>query len=452
MRRCFETLLLCLVLVSSIFGQCPYNNSLYINLPPVCPGTNTGNCFWGGEYGTVSVTAGNQYIFSTCGDPSFDTQLTLYDNAGVNVLGFNDDFCGLQSQITWTATYTGIVNILVDEYPCLSNMTCVDLSITCLPPGGGGNGCNPNTTICQSGVAGPFTFGPPGQDPVNCLDWFAASQFAYIMLYITQPGALSMLIDGNGATGFLDVAVYNIPNGQAPCDAILNQANLIGCNYAQFSDGCNQFGNSFPCGSSIPSPNVSAGQELMIIVEDWLDGESNTFTLSLGPAPSAQSGTANATILPAGPFCVNGAAVQLNAVDMGGNWSGNGVSPTGIFNPATAGVGTTSVFYSIGSGICNTTNTAQIEVFNTPPVSPSNSGPYCQGETIELTTQNVPGAIYTWSGTNFSSNLQSPVIPNAATNATGIYMVNVSVDDCSATGVTTVTVSPAPDSGPIFHD
>jgi hypothetical protein len=448
--------LLCITLASSMFGQCPFNNVPYLDLTPTCPGTNTGLCFWGGDYATVSVTAGNQYIFSTCGDPSFDTQLTLYDNTGFNVLDFNDDFCGLQSQITWTATYSGVVYILLDEYPCLSNLTCITLTVTCLPEGGGnggGDGCNPNTTICQTGVAGPFTFSIPGPDPVNCLDWFATSQFAYIMLYITQPGALNMLIDGNGATGFLDVAVYNIPNGQAPCDAILNQANLIGCNYAQFSDGCNQFGNSFPCGSSIPSPNVVAGQELMIIVEDWLDGESNTFTLSLGPAPSAQSGTANATILPSGPFCINAAPIQLFAVDMGGLWSGNGVSPEGIFSPAAAGLGSTSISYSIGAGICNTSSSSTVNVFNAPPATPLNGGPYCVGETINLSTLSVPNAAYFWTGPNlFSSGSQNPNILNPQVNASGVYTLTVSVDGCSASGTTNVTVAPAPVSGQIFHD
>ena len=293
----------------------------------------------------------------------------------------------------------------------------------------------------------------PGPDPVNCLDWFATSQFAYIMLYITQPGALNMLIDGNGATGFLDVAVYNIPNGQAPCDAILNQANLIGCNYAQFSDGCNQFGNSFPCGSSIPSPNVVAGQELMIIVEDWLDGESNTFTLSLGPAPSAQSGTANATILPSGPFCINAAPIQLFAGDMGGLWSGNGVSPEGIFSPAAAGLGSTSISYSIGAGICNTSSSSTVNVFNAPPATPLNGGPYCVGETINLSTLSVPNAAYFWTGPNlFSSGSQNPNILNSQVNASGVYTLTVSVDGCSASGTTNVTVAPAPVSGQIFHD
>ena len=452
MKSFIHTALFSLLLPFTAWSQCPFDNAYYLTLSPPCPGTSTATCLFGGEYVEVNVVAGNIYTFSTCGQLAFDSEITVYDNSATTVLAYNDDFCGLQSEVTWTATYTGIVNVMLDQFPCTTNFSCMNLSVSCNLPSGSGSGCNTNTTICQQGVAGPFGFSTPGPDPGNCLDWFANSQYTYIILYITQSGPLNLLIQGNAPSGFLDVAIYNIPSGQSPCNAILNPINLIGCNYALFSDGCNQFGNAFPCGSSVPSPNVLAGQELMIIVEDWLNGASSTFTLQLGPPPNAQTGAANPTILTTGPFCINSAAVQLNAVDMGGNWSGIGVSPTGIFNPAAAGVGTTSVFYSIGSGICNATNTAQIEVFNTPPVSPSNSGPYCQGETIELTTQNVPGAIYTWSGFNFSSNLQSPVIPNAATNATGIYTVNVSVDGCSANGVTTVTVSPAPDSGPIFHD
>ncbi len=452
MNTIIRSALFTLLLPLAALAQCPFDNSYYLTLSPSCPGTSTATCVFGGEYVEVNVVAGNVYTFSTCGGLAFDTEITVYDNTGTIVLGYNDDFCGLQSEVTWTASYTGIVNVMLDQFPCTSNFSCMNLAVTCNPQGGSGNGCNTNTTICQAGVAGPFGFSTPGPDPGNCLDWFATSQFTYIILYITQSGPLNLLIQGDVPSGFLDVAIYNIPAGQTPCNAILNPANLLGCNYALFSDGCNQFGTDFPCGSSVPSPNVVAGQELMIIVEDWLDGASSTFTLQLGPPPNAQTGAANPTITTTGPFCINSAAVQLNAVDMGGNWSGNGVSPGGIFNPAAAGVGTTSVSYSIGSGICNATNTAQIVVFNIPPVNPSNSGPYCPGETIELSTQNVPGANYAWSGPNFSSNLQSPTITNAATNATGIYTVNVSVDACTANGTTTVTVAPAPISGPIFHD
>ncbi|MGB1318493.1 MAG: hypothetical protein ACPG5W_09815, partial [Flavobacteriales bacterium] len=84
------------------------------------------------------VVLGNSYTFSTCGDTDFDTQLSLYN--GATAIAYNDDDCGVQSSITWVATFTGTVNVLIDEYglffDCNHNSDCMTLSVTCaLPPG-----------------------------------------------------------------------------------------------------------------------------------------------------------------------------------------------------------------------------------------------------------------------------------------------------------------------------
>ncbi|MBK8500644.1 MAG: T9SS type A sorting domain-containing protein [Flavobacteriales bacterium] len=114
-------------------AQCADNNTLYnVNATPPCPGSTTVGCVWGGEYVLVNVVAGNTYTFSTCG-AAWDTQITLYNNAGGGSLGYNDDGCGLQSTITWTATFTGQLRVLVDQYPCTSNFICAGLTVSCTP-------------------------------------------------------------------------------------------------------------------------------------------------------------------------------------------------------------------------------------------------------------------------------------------------------------------------------
>jgi hypothetical protein len=152
--------------------------------------------------------------------------------------------------------------------------------------------CNTNTSICDVGTAGPFAFNTPGTPVSTCLDFFGPS-VSYITLYITTGGPLEMLIDANATNGFIDVAVFNVPTGIDPCIAIQNNANEIGCNYASNSSGCNQFGTTFGCPSSVPAPTVNAGDELMIVVENW-SGASFTFNLQLGTG--AQTGPPNATI------------------------------------------------------------------------------------------------------------------------------------------------------------
>ena len=117
----------------NVFGQCPNDNTLYLSTTPACTGAQEvmASCIYGGEYNLLYVTAGTQYTVSTCGDTDFDTQITVYSEPDGTMLGYNDDFCGAQSSVTFTAGYTGGVRVLVDEYPCLSESTCMTLRVTC---------------------------------------------------------------------------------------------------------------------------------------------------------------------------------------------------------------------------------------------------------------------------------------------------------------------------------
>lgn len=248
--------------------------------------------------------------------------------------------------------------------------------------------CNTNTSICQSGMAGPFNFNAPGAHVSTCLDFWGPG-YAYIILYITQSGPLKMLIDGDASTGFLDVSVFKIPAGQSPCTAINNNANQISCNYASAASGCNQIGTAFGCPSSVPSPNVVAGDELMIVVENW-SGASTNFTLQLAAPPAAQSGPGNATINPVSGIITNQSSpFQLTAVDNGGTWTGTGVSSTGMFNPATAGSGIHTITYVLGSGICQTSSTYQLTVNSSLAASMNNIAVECVNDTRIINWQTA---------------------------------------------------------------
>ena len=214
---------------------------------------------------------------------------------------------------------------------------------------------------------------------------------------------MNLLVDGDSDQGFIDVVVYNIPDGVTPCDAVMDDANEIGCNYATDVCGCTQFGNDFPCPSSLPAPDVVAGQRIMIIVHDYSD-ESNSFTLELGPTGS-QTGIPEATINPVSTFCVNDAAFQLTSTNPGGEWSGNGVSSTGLFDPALAGNGSHTISYSLGLIPCNAFDEITIDVVNCVcEVTADNSGDICLGESVNLIGTVTLGSTYLWEGTNFTSN------------------------------------------------
>lgn len=129
-----------LLIPAAAGAQCTNNNVLTgAAVTPTCPGTTNVPCVQGGQYALINVVSGNTYTFSTCA-ATFDTQITLFNNAGGGALGFNDDACGtfgLQSSVTWTASFTGQLRVLVDLYNCATNATCAPLSIACSTPPAG---------------------------------------------------------------------------------------------------------------------------------------------------------------------------------------------------------------------------------------------------------------------------------------------------------------------------
>lgn len=314
------------------------------------------------------------------------------------------------------------------------------LTATLLVPRNSAAQCNTNTSICSLTSNPTFNFVNPGNAVSSCLDFYGPS-VAYIMLNITTSGNLNLLINGNSSYGYLDVAVFNVPNGVSPCSAIQNMSNELGCNYASSSNGCNQFGNSFPCSSSVPAPAVTAGQTLMIIVENW-SGSSSNFTLQLGSTPgSAQTGAPNATVNPAGPFCLTAPPFQLTATNQGGIWSGPGTSSSGMFNPATAGPGTHTITYSIGQSPCNSTSTTNVTVNAAGTLAVTPSTTICPGGSTTLTASGA--STYSWTpSTGLSATTGGTVTASPSTTTT--YTVTGTSSGCTATGTTTVTIGASP--------
>lgn len=124
-------------------AQCPNDNIYYLDLTPVGAGfTASTSCVFGGEYCTATVCQGANYTFSTCATLSFDTQITLMTTGGT-VLGYDDDFCAPQSSLSWTATFSGQVRILVDSYFCENLDECASLAVT------QNTACPSSGTICD---------------------------------------------------------------------------------------------------------------------------------------------------------------------------------------------------------------------------------------------------------------------------------------------------------------
>lgn len=82
-----------------------------------------------------------------------------------------------------------------------------------------------------------------------------------------------------------------------------------------------------------------------------------------------------------------------------------------------------------------------------PPAAPtagSNSA-VCSGNTLKLTASSIPNASFKWSGPNFSSNEQNPIIPNVSKQSEGTYSVSATVNNCtSPAGIVKVIINETP--------
>lgn len=139
----------------------------------------------------------------------------------------------------------------------------------------------------------------------------------------------------------------------------------------------------------------------------------------------------------------------------GGGYYGGGGGGSDCFDlsPYGGGSGGGGSSLTPGGGGCNagTNNGAGYITItwtvSSPTVTPSNTGPYCVGATIQLNAGGT-GTTYAWTGPNgFTSSAQNPTLP-ATTAAAGTYNVTVSNGSCSASGSTTVVINPSPTIAP----
>lgn len=98
-------------------------------------------------------------------------------------------------------------------------------------------------------------------------------------------------------------------------------------------------------------------------------------------------------------FCSGDAAVQLTAASVGGSWTGNGVSMSGLFDPAVAGPGNHTITHTSAGG-CPNTDQIQLTVNagGTPTISSPSNGPFCISDVPVQLTSDISDPAEVWSG------------------------------------------------------
>ena len=242
------------------FGQCNNNNSYDGALSLSSAGdTDSKSCVKGGKYYTLDVVSGETYEFSTCGG-NWDTYLTLYRDSNGSLLAFNDDYCGWQSFISWNATFTGTVRILVDEYDCTGYNSC---------------GANLTVTWVSSSSSGPSNDACSGAIEVSCGDIVTGSTTGAAAEALSSCGtSISAPAVWYSFSGTGDEVTFSMCNGTSYNSKI-----------SVFSGSCNSLicegGNSSGCGNDgFVTLLTDSGTEYFILVHGNSSSTGN-YTLEI---------------------------------------------------------------------------------------------------------------------------------------------------------------------------
>ena len=145
-----------------------------------------------------------------------------------------------------------------------------------------------------------------------------------------------------------------------------------------------------------------------------------------------------------GPFSdINTACSQLscsNIVDCGYSTS---ATENCHINNAQTGQYYILLITNYSNSTCNiafsNTGTGTTDCSILPPLV-DGGGPYCVGETIQLTANGQAGASYHWTGPGFSSNLQNPTITNCTLSNAGEYTCTITIGNQSNNATTEAIV------------
>ncbi|MBS1512263.1 MAG: PKD domain-containing protein [Bacteroidetes bacterium] len=179
-------------------------------------------------------------------------------------------------------------------------------------------------------------------------------------------------------------------------------------------------------------------------------------TITLNAVPKVQFNAMPDVCYDAAPFQITQAS-EIGGVPGNGVYSGPGVSPTGIFSPAVAGVGTFTIKYTFTSSAagCVDSMSNTIRVLDTAHAQFTYATPLCDGTAASFTELSTAPAGVTLNNTLWNFGDGSPVQSHAPgstfthTYSTwGSYtvtMYNTSAAGCTSTTFTKqVVVNPVP--------
>ncbi|KOY86076.1 hypothetical protein AD998_07885 [bacterium 336/3] len=324
----------------------------------------------------------------------------------------------------------------------------------------------PNTQLCMTPLPPPSqrqpsSFGPPGGT-------FSISPAATGLSINTTTGLLSFnsftpqgtytITYTVNQAGCIDSETFDINLFQPVANPTLSYPQASYCQLETdptptFTPAGGTFSAS-PAGLSI---NATTG----VIDLSASSGGSYTITYTIGNLCGNKTANFNLTVIaePANPtlsypqasYCKSDTNPSPTFTPAGGTFSAlpAGLSintSTGVVDIVASTVGTYTITYSVGSGLCTKTINTSFTLNPNPTITtftyPSNT--FCQNDPNPSPTVNPAGGSFA-STAGLSINAVSGVI-DLTTSITGTYNVNYTVTNlgCSTTQNFSVTINPAP--------
>ena len=247
-------------------------------------GVSDGN-FYTFTVGTVTGCSFPTYTFTFCsngGNASYDTQITILDNSGT-VQAYNDDFCGLQSQVNFTPTSAGTYRVLINRFNCTNGGGAATLAYQVSTPAGSsalfslvGDAVQGSTSDCVQLTANVNNQTGCAWDLVNTLDFSNAFALDYTINLGNNDG---------GADGMAFV-IQNDPSGLCACGSAGGSLGATGISNSLIIE-IDTYLNSEDRDDGMPSTACTGGPEPDHL-DIWLNGNINPAGISCPGSPGAR--------------------------------------------------------------------------------------------------------------------------------------------------------------------
>ncbi len=399
------------------------------SLTPPGVGQTTSTTYGAGQYMLAYVQAGANYTVTTCGTSSFDTQLTVYDDASGTLYGYNDDYCGLQSNTSFTAPFCGYVRVILMQYYCNSS----GLSITVHMTMNTAPGPLPAITALHDTAICPGT-------PVMIGDTSAVSggtlPYSYAWMpapnlndtTLAQPTAtinttttfMLLVRDANNCPvrDTLVVTTYPVPARNLGSDTVQCGGTVL---LNAGNTGFTYLWNNSTTAQTLSADITQQYSVTVTNVNGCMNSDTVQVTINAIPVVNLGMDTTQCT-----------GTILLDAGNAGFNYIWNDATTMQTLTAATSGMYYVAVTNPVT--MCHLADSIQVTIDSIPVVNLGIDTTQCGG-TIVLDAGNT-GLVYLWN--------DGTTIPTLTAAASGTYSVTVTNGSCAANDSINVTINALP--------